>query len=88
MLCGQSWAPIGICSREGQGLKVMASAELEPIKVVLGRSPQQNPGAKPLVRVQGQSSLEAEIFEAFVRLKIGPKLCRRADMNPGCLSVF
>jgi len=37
-------------SREGQGLWDMASAEREPVTGVWGQSPQQGPGAEPLVR--------------------------------------
>jgi len=42
----------------------MASAESEPITGVWGRSPQQGPGAEPLVRgSRGRSPLELKTFQ-------------------------
>ena len=45
------------------GLKPMASAEREPITGVWGQSPQQGPGAEPLVEGQGgEAPLKLKVF--------------------------
>jgi len=53
----------------------MASAEREPITGVWGRSPQQSPGAEPMIRGSGAKPPEAESLltkqHRNLRLKFG-----------------
>jgi len=62
---GLAMGAYGNFCRDGQVLRDMASAEREPITVVWGWASAGSRGRAP----------EAESFEAFVRLKEGPKLC-------------
>ena len=54
---------------EGQGLGDMASAERELVTQVWSRASSEVKGQSPWSGARGQS------FEAFIRLKAGPKLC-------------
>jgi len=52
----------------------MASTELEPITGVWSRSPQQSPGAEPLLGVSGAKPLLAESFLSIFIQKRGRKI--------------